>query len=333
MGESVSATVRSGFGTLSFWRHWWRRRQDMLPYYAYRGAEALVGVLPVRVSYWLGDRVADFLVTTMPGRVAPLRENMAHVLPHASRRTLERTVRNNLRNLTHSWIDVMAMSSSRTDLPSRIDIEQLENYWKARERSGGTGVVMASMHYGSWEAGLAAWNAMGHPMALLAEVLRPRQLFDRIIGARSLQGVRVIPIDIAAMRDGDVHTARRYGAAAMREVLRSLKSGVDVAMAIDRDLIGNGSPLPLFGKPAPIPIGVVDIAIRTGAPIVPVVLFRTGRRVRGVPYPEIRYSTDRPREDEVRRVTLELLALFERMILEHPDQWHVLDPIWRDPAL
>jgi KDO2-lipid IV(A) lauroyltransferase len=304
----------------------------MLPYYAYRGAEALVGVLPVRVSYWLGDRVADFLVTTMPGRVSPLRDNMAHVLPHATPRTLERTVRNNLRNLTHSWIDVMAMSSNRTDLPSRIDIEHLENYVKARERCGGTGVVIASMHYGSWEAGLAAWNAMGHPMALLAEVLRPQQLFDRIIGARGHQGVRVIPIDIAAMRSGDAHTARRHGAAAMREVLRCLKGGVDVAMAIDRDLIGNGSPLPFFGKPAPIPVGVVDIAIRTGAPIVPVILFRTGRRVRGVPYPEIRYSSERTREAEVRRVTLELLRLFEQVILEHPDQWHVLDPIWREPA-
>jgi KDO2-lipid IV(A) lauroyltransferase len=100
-------------------------------------------------------------------------------------------------------------------------------------------------------------------------------------------------------------------------------------MAIDRDLIGNGVPTPFFGAPAPIPVGVVDIAIRAGAPIVPVILFREGRRLRGIPYPEIRYSTDKPRDDEVRRVTLELLALFERVIREHPDQWHVLDPIWR----
>jgi KDO2-lipid IV(A) lauroyltransferase len=302
----------------------------MLPYYAYRGAEAMVGVLPTPVAYWMGDRVADFFVTTMPGRLDPLRDNMAHVLPHASRRMLNRTVRRNLRNLTHSWIDVMAMSSSRTNLPARIDIEHLDNYKAARARAGGSGVVMASIHYGSWEAGLAAWNAMGHPMALLAEVLRPQELFDRIIGARGHQGVKVIPIDAAAMREGDPHIARRLGAAAMREVFRSLKGGVDVDMAMDRDLIGNGSMLPFFGQPAPIPIGVVDIAIRAKAPIVPVVLFREGRRLRGVPYPEIRYSTDAPHDEEVRRTCLELLALFEGFIREHPDQWHVLDPIWRD---
>jgi KDO2-lipid IV(A) lauroyltransferase len=329
MGQHAGAVARPGGGAVPLSRSWWRRRQDMLPYYAYRGAEAMVGVLPVGVSYWLGDRVVDFLVTTMPRRLDPLRENMAHVLPKASSRMLNRTVRRNLRNLTHSWIDVMAMSSNRTDLPSRIDIDHLDNYFAARERSGGTGVVMASIHYGSWEAGLAAWNAMGHPMALLAEILRPQELFDRIIGARGHQGVKVIPIDAAAMREGDPHTPRRLGAGAMREVLRSLKSGVDVAMAIDRDLIGNGVPTPFFGKPAPIPVGVVDIAIRAGAPIVPVVIFREGRRIRGAPLPEIRYSTDTPRDEEVRRVTLELLALFERYIREHPDQWHVLDPIWR----
>ena len=330
MGQGVGARSRPGPATLPFWRSWWRRRQDMLPYYAYRGAEAMVGVLPVPVAYWLGDRVADFLVTTMPGRLNPLRDNMAHVLPNASPRMLNRTVRRNLRNLTHSWIDVMAMSSARTNLPARIDTEHMDNYYAARERHPGTGAVIASMHYGSWEVGIAGWNAMGHPMALLAEVLRPQQLFDRIIGARGTQGVRVIPIDAAGMREGDLHIARRLGAAAMREVFRCLKSGVDVAMAVDRDLIGSGSLTPFFGAPASIPVGVVDIAIRAGAPIVPVILFREGRRVRGVPYPEIRYSTDKPRDDEVPRVTRELLALFEGVIREHPDQWHVLDPIWRD---
>ncbi|MBV8194821.1 MAG: hypothetical protein JOY80_04765 [Candidatus Dormibacteraeota bacterium] len=303
-----------------------RQRERMAPYYAYRTAEALVGVLPRRTAYWFGDRVADALLLAAPRKLDPLRDNLRHVLPHAGERTLDATVRRNLRNLTHSWIDVMEMSSGKANLPSRLDIEHLDRYLNARER--GHGVVIASMHYGCWETGLAAWTAMGHPMALLAEVLRPPQLFDRVIGARQHQGVRVIKIDAAAMREGDVHTARRLGASAMREVLRALRGGLDVAMAIDRDLIGNGEALPFFGRPAPIPVGVVDIAMRAGAAIVPVILYRNDRRVRAVVYPELSYARDAPRESEVRRVTLEVLSLFERVILEHPDQWHVLDRIW-----
>ncbi len=309
-----------------------RRRSlgDMLPYYAYRVAEGVVRTLPQRSSYWLGDRAADALLLTVPRKLDALRENLRHVLPDAGSAELDRVVRRNLRNLTHSWVDVMAMSSRRTDTFGRIDIEHLENYTSPLAR--GRGVVVVSMHFGSWEIGIAGWNAQGGEMALLAEVLTPHELFDRVIGSRGQQRVKVIPLDVAAMRAGDANTARRIGAAAMREVVRTLRRGGTVAMAIDRDLVGNGEPMPFFGATAPIPVGVVEIAVRSGAAIVPVILYRNDRRVRAVPHPEISYERGAPREQEVRRVTREVLTLFEAAIREHPDQWHVLDPIWRTPA-
>src|SRR5205807_288774 len=172
------------------------------------------------------------------------------------------------------------------------------NYTDALAR--GRGVVMASLHYGSWEVGLAAWNTMGGKMALLAEMLQPPQLFERVMGSRGKLGVHVIPIDISAMRSADQEVARRAGAGAMREVFKMLRSGGTVAMALDRDLIGNGEPIPFFGAPAPIPVGVVDIGIRTGAAIVPIVLFRNDRRLLGMPFPEVPHAPDSPRQQEVR---------------------------------
>jgi len=184
----------------------------------------------------------------------------------------------------------------------------------------GNGVVVASMHFGSWEVGLAGWNKMGRKMALLAEVLRPAKLFDRVVGARSAQGVHVIPIDTEAMREGGVQVARRLGAASMREVFKVLRSGGVVAMALDRDLIGNGEPLEFFGQPAPIPIGAVEIAIRAGAAVVPIILFRDRYRVHAVVHPEIRYAPDQPRDAEVRKTAQVLLRIFEQAIREHPEQ-------------
>lgn len=303
-------------------------QRAMLPYYAYRAAESLVRVLPLRASYWLGDRAADTLLLTVPRKLDPLRDNLRHVIPDADAAQLRRVVRRNLRNLTHSWVDVMAMSSRRTDTFGRIDIEHLENF--TDPLAAGRGVVVVSMHFGSWEVGIAGWNAQGGQMALLAEVLRPRQLFERIIGARGTQGVQVIPIDVAAMRSAEPQTARRIGAGAMREVFRVLRSGGVIAIALDRDLIGNGEPIPFFGSPAPIPIGAVEIAVRAGAAVVPVILYRNDRRVRAVPHPEVGYDPAAPREPEVRRITREVLALFESAIREHPDQWHVLDRIWTE---
>jgi KDO2-lipid IV(A) lauroyltransferase len=304
--------------------------ERMLPYYGYRGAEALVKVLPQPVSYWLGDRAADILVATGKHRFDGLRDNLRHALPGIRERPLDHLVRRNVRNLTHCWVDVMEMSSPRTNLPSRIDIDSLEHMQDAIAR--GNGVVVASMHFGSWEVGLAGWNKMGGKMALLAEVLRPTRLFDRVVGARGAQGVHVIPIDTEAMREGGVQVARRLGAASMREVFKVLKSGGVVAMALDRDLIGNGEPMEFFGQPAPIPVGAVEIAIRAGAAVVPIILFRNKYRVHAVVHPEIRYAPDQPRDAEVRKTAQVLLRIFEQAIRAHPDQWHVLDPIWPVPG-
>jgi phosphatidylinositol dimannoside acyltransferase len=97
---------------------------------------------------------------------------------------------------------------------------------------------------------------------------------------------------------------------------------------MDRDIAGNGEPMDFFGSPAPIPVGVVELGIRTGAALVPIVLLRNGHRVRAEVYPELHYDALAPREAEVRRVSAEVLRHFESIIRSHPDQWHVLDPIW-----
>jgi KDO2-lipid IV(A) lauroyltransferase len=165
-------------------------------------------------------------------------------------------------------------------------------------------------------------------MALLAEALNPPALFDRIVKQRRALGVQVIPVDLAGMRDGDARTARVLGASALRDVYKVLKANGMVAMAMDRDLAGNGEPMEFFGAQARIPIGVVEVGIRTGAALLPIVLLRNGHRVDARVYPAIAYDAAAPRDAEVRRVAEEVLRLFERIIRDHPDQWHVLDPIW-----
>ena len=312
-----------------------RRLRAMLPYYGYRAAEAIVRVLPHRAAYAAG-RVAAAVVSAGVGSgLDGLRDNLRHVLPGADEATMRRVLRANVRNLVRSWIDVMEMGqAARSDnLTARVHPVDVENMLGPLAR--GRGAVIVSLHLGSWELGLAAWNHRFGQMAVLAERLDPPQLFERIVAARRRLGVQVIPIDVAAMRSGDPEVSRRLGAVALRDVYRVLRAGGMVAVAIDRDLTGTGRPYPLFGAPVSIPEGAIDIAIRTGAAIVPVFLLRSGRRgdlVVAPCHPEIAYDAAAPREAEVRRVTGELMGLAERVIREHPEQWHVLDPIWADPA-
>ena len=302
-------------------------RRQLLPYHAYRAAEGVVRRLPHRAAYSLGTALAGTVLTLRPGRFAALRSNLRHVLPDADERTLRRVLRANVHNLARSWVDVMEMGHRPDAATARVIPTDTEHMLGPQAR--GRGVVIVSLHLGSWELGLAGWNHRFGHMALLAEVLQPRELFDHIVAARKRLGVQVIPIDVAAMRGGDPDTARRRGAAAIRDVYRVLRANGLVAVAVDRDLAGTGEPLPFFGAPVPIPVGVIEVAIRTGAAIVPVVLLRgDGEDVIGQCYPEIPYDAAAERGAEVRRVALEVLGLMEHVIREHPDQWHVLDPLW-----
>jgi KDO2-lipid IV(A) lauroyltransferase len=303
----------------------------MLPYHLYRLASLLVRVLPRRVSFALADRVADVLLAAVPAKFDALRDNLRLVLPQAGVGELNRVVRRNLRNLSRSWVDVMAIPLDPSATTRRLREVDLHHYTDALAR--GKGVVVVSMHFGAWEAGLAAWNGGGGQLALLAEQMRPQKLFEAIAGARGALGVKVIPIDIEAMLQGDSQTARRIGAAAMREVFKHLRSGGGIATAIDRDLSGTGTRIPFFGKPAPIPLGVVEVAMRSGAAVVPIALLRTSWGVDGLVFPEMTYDGDAPREAEAERIAREILAIFETVIRKHPDQWHVLDPVWPERGL
>jgi KDO2-lipid IV(A) lauroyltransferase len=302
----------------------------MLPYHGYRIASALVRVLPRRASFVLADRVADVLLAATPSNFDALRDNLRHVLPDIDERRLRRITRRNVRGLTRSWVDVMAIPLDPSATTRRLREVDLHHYTDALAR--GKGVVVVSMHFGAWEAGLAAWNGGGGRLALLAEQLRPHRLFEAIAGARGALGVKVIPIDLEAMRAGDAQTARRIGAAAMREVFKHLRSGGGIAIAIDRDLSGTGTMIPFFGRPAPIPLGVVDVAMRSGAAIVPIALLRTSWGVEGMVFPEMGYDPAADREAETERVARGILATFEQVIRDNPDQWHVLDRVWPEPA-
>lgn len=296
-----------------------------MKYWAYRVAEAVANAVPLALAYAAAVTVAHVLLVLAPGRFAGLSANLTHVLGEMPPRRLRALVRANARNLARSWVDVLRMARP-SPCARRLRIEGHEHLTTALARGGG--VVMVTIHLGPWDAGLVAFNAAAGQVAVLAETLRPRRLFDHLTAERAGLGVTVIPIDVAAMRAADSDTARRIGAGALRRVFTVLRGNGTVAIAIDRDLAGTGEPVQFFGQPTPIPLGVVDIAMRCNATLVPAWSVRTNGELCLHAMPEVPYDLAAPRDAEVRSVVRDVLAAFEPVITAHADQWHVLDPIW-----
>src|SRR5439155_26160433 len=146
------------------------------------------------------------------------------------------------------------------------------------------------------------------PVSFFAEELEPRALFEWYRDTRARLGISVLTLDHGGIR----------------KVLEALRDQEMVITAIDRDITGTGHVMPFFGKPAPIPLGPAAIALRLGAPLLPVCVYRLPDdtyMAEGTPliYAE---STGDSRADQV-RATQELLPQIEGFIRQHPEQWHV----------
>ena len=168
-----------------------------------------------------------------------------------------------------------------------------------RGMAAGTGVIMALPHVGSWEWG-GAWLALqGYPMTSVAEPLEPPEMYEWFVEQREAMGLRIIPL----------------GADAGPYLLRTLRQGGLVGLLCDRDIAGNGVAVEFFGERTTMPAGPATLALRTGAPLLPTVVYSgPGKDHTAVIGPPVDLTrTGRLRVD-IARVTQQVAREFETFI-------------------
>jgi KDO2-lipid IV(A) lauroyltransferase len=166
---------------------------------------------------------------------------------------------------------------------------------------------------GSWEVAAAIWSATIAPVSLFAEELEPRELLDWYRRTRARLGISVLPLNRAGLK----------------QVIKALEAQEMVVTAIDRDILGTGLVTDFFGRPARIPEGPAAIALHKGTPLLPVCVYRLpDDSYQAVGYPPIVAEPTGNRNEDLRRVTRQLVAHLEEIIRAHPDQWHMPHRIW-----
>lgn len=225
---------------------------------------------------------------------------------------LQREVRRAFRSYVKYWVESFRLSQMTPDeLDARMDIEGLQILDDALAE--GNGVILALPHLGGWDFGGAWFCAQGYKATVVVEPLEPPELFDWFADMRRSMGLEVVPLG------PDVGTT----------VLRRLKEGGIVGLVCDRDLPGTGVKVDFFGEETTLPSGPATLALRTGAPLLPVAVFFEGRTGhRGVVRPAIPVERSGAFRADVVRVTQLLARELEAFISEAPEQWHLFQPNW-----
>ena len=178
----------------------------------------------------------------------------------------------------------------------------------------GKGIVMALPHVGSWEWG-GYWLALeGMPMTAVVEVLEPEELFEWFVEKRAAMGLTAAPL----------------GEGSSAALIRALKKNELAGLVSDRDLVGNGVEVEFFGERTTLPGGAATLAIRTGAPLIPVCVYSgPGREWHtAVGAPTDGHDEDGDASTGRPRITQGLAHVFEYDIRCRPEQWHMYQPNW-----
>jgi Kdo2-lipid IVA lauroyltransferase/acyltransferase len=290
--------------------------RDWLAYAAMRAALALLAVLPLDVAVRVTAGIAAVAwALDRPHRRIGMR-NLELAFP-------DRPLAERRRILRASFMNLGRMAAELAHLP-RLSDERLrdivrfedEAWWSEAIRwKRDSGVLVLSGHFGNWELLVYAHGRRGFPVHMVHRAMR-NPYVDRWLNAlRGRAGTRMIRKSTAA------------GA-----VLRALKDRALLVLPIDQNSTrGLGVFVDFFGRPASTNAGMARIALRAGAPIVPVFIVREGRSARHkvIVLPILEAEDTGDMEADVRRNTQRFTAVFEEMVRRHPEQWLWMHKRWK----
>jgi lauroyl/myristoyl acyltransferase len=212
----------------------------------------------------------------------------------------------------HYWIESFRLPGTSTeDIDRGTVVIGYEHVAAARE--AGTGAILALPHLGAWEWAAFWLNVVhGDPVTAVAEQIEPPELAEWFIGLRNQFGIEVVP----------------FGPDAASACMRALRANRLLALPCDRDLSGTGVPVTFFGEQTTLPGGPATLALRTGAPLIPVSCYFDNDRHLGIALEPLDTERRGKLREDVARVTQDLADALEVLVRRAPDQWHLLQPNW-----
>lgn len=290
-------------------------------YYAYVAGSRLALALPERWAYGLAQ-LAGRIAAARSSQREQVAANLARITgePPESARVQELVV-DAYESYARYWLETFRLvREGREFWLDRVSAPNVHELDDALAR--GKGAVVIVGHLGNWDAAGAWVGARGQRLVTVAEILRPRRLFEFFLRHRAKLGMTIYGAERGV-------TAR---------LVEEAENGAVVAILGDRDLKGTGVEAPFFGEPATFPPGAASIALRADVPLLVAGVFERrlddGRRGW---YVEFAKPIERPEDGAhaVADMTRAAVAELERLVARHPEQWHVFQPFWvadRKPA-
>ena len=284
-----------------------------LEFAAVRIVATVVSLLPMRVVRRCGAALGRLAYALDAAHRRIALENLAAAFPSRPERERRMLARAMFAHFGSLLLELLKFGTYTPDqMHAAIDVEGEERARQAYQHE--RGVLFFTGHFGYWEIQAIVEPLHGHPISVLARPLDNARLNDMLERIRTRTGNSVI-----------------YRQGAVRKVLRELAANHGVALLIDQHLhTPDAVYVDFFRRPAATTSALAALALRTGAPVIPVF---------ALPLPRGRYRlvyehpvdpplADTP--DAVREFTQRCTDVLEMYVRRHPELWLWMHRRWRD---
>jgi KDO2-lipid IV(A) lauroyltransferase len=274
---------------------------------------AMVGVLPDAAGPAIGTVIGyGFYAADGAHRRLAVRQLRA-AFPRQSESDCRLVARATFRHFGQLLVALLKFSTLDAEgIRRRVEYEGDDRVRAAL--AAGKGVLLFSGHFGYWELQGIAHPLALPPMSVLARPLDNPYLHALLERTRCETGNHVI-----------------YRRGAVRRILRALEADECVATMIDQHIQPvDAVTVEFFNRPAATTSALATLALRTGAPVIPVfALPLSGGRYRMIYEHAVEMpAPDAP--DPVRELTQRCTDVLEMYVRRHPHLWLWMHRRWRE---
>ena len=277
-----------------------------------RAVQLLVRAMPRRWGAALGDGLGWLFHRWDHRRRNTAAANVRAALPGRTEEEHRAIVARAFAGVGRHVIELLRFDAMRVDeMMALVEFEGAEHVERAL--AAGRGAMFFTGHFGFWELHVMAHAVRFEPIVMVARTLDNPLLEAMIERVRTRVGTRVLP---------------RQGA--VRGLLRGLHERRPVGMMVDQHMHDRSAvTVEFLGRPAAATSAVAALALRTGAPVIPVFTLPVdGHRYRVVYEPPVEMPDPR-RSDAAQVLTQRCTDVLESWVRRRPELYLWMHRRWR----
>jgi KDO2-lipid IV(A) lauroyltransferase len=273
-----------------------------------------LGILPRKLAVAVGRTVGRLGYLLFSDLRRTGSRNLDIAFPQLDTKQKQRLLRGTFDSLGR-LLGIFSQLSSITaaELRQIMHCEGWDHLRAAQAR--GQGVIVFTAHLVAWELTSFGVSAFDHPFSFLV-----RRLDNELIEAM---------VDKVRSRFGNRTLDKN---AVSRQALRNLNEGGTLGMLPDVNVLArDGVFVDFFGIPASTTSMLAKLALRTGAPVIPVYAPWDEQRQQFLLQIEAPLVFERTGDEtqDVQKLTAALMASIENVVRRYPEQWLWIHRRWK----